>query len=297
MSAGQVTLVPVQVSAGSHLPTSVDARQLAVAGATESIGQVAPVPVQLSATSHGPATARQIVPDCLNPSAEHAALVPEQVSAMSQSPAEARHSLPATASLSAGQSAVTPSQVSSTSHGPAAERHGVPAGWMMPPGAQIPTATSRGASRVSGRLGGTSVGRSSGPSGSATIGSLGPSAGMTCPSARIGGGPSDIGSSEASPPSSSGPTAVSGNLPPPASSGEPLTQVPLVAHSATFSGLVRSTHALTDPIMQTKTKILRIGLLAVMVLSSTSDGTPGFNQSGIMKPLCRRCRESGSLPV
>jgi len=42
--------------------------------------------------------------------------------------------------------------------------------------------------------------------------------------------------------------------------------------------------------MQTKTKNLRMGLLAIMVLSSSSDGTPGLDQLGIMGLLCRRCR-------
>jgi hypothetical protein len=49
--------------------------------------------------------------------------------------------------------------------------------------------------------------------------------------------------------------------------------------------------------MQTKTRILRMGLLTVMVLSSSSSGTPGFNQSAIMNLFYRRGRNADKFAL
>src|SRR5947208_13531821 len=60
-SAGQLLLVPSQVSLGSHISPD-PARQTKVLGRTPSGGQVALLPVHVSATSHTSAAARHTVP-------------------------------------------------------------------------------------------------------------------------------------------------------------------------------------------------------------------------------------------
>ena len=59
--AGQLLLVPSQVSLGSHISPD-PARQTKVLGRTPSGGQVALLPVHVSATSHTSAAARHTVP-------------------------------------------------------------------------------------------------------------------------------------------------------------------------------------------------------------------------------------------
>jgi len=58
--AGQVALVPVQTSCGSH--TSLEARQTVPAGARVSGGQIALLPLHVSAVSHAPVDARHTPP-------------------------------------------------------------------------------------------------------------------------------------------------------------------------------------------------------------------------------------------
>ena len=65
-----------------------DARQTVPRAAKSSAGQVTLVPLQVSATSQIPASWRQTVPAGASPSAGQAALVPLQVSATSQMPAD-----------------------------------------------------------------------------------------------------------------------------------------------------------------------------------------------------------------
>jgi hypothetical protein len=90
-----------------------------------SAGQVALLPVQLSATSHSPAEARHWVVLEANPSAGQVLLLPVQNSATSQVPAEARHEVVLGCLASAGQVAVVPVQNSATSHTPPEARHWV----------------------------------------------------------------------------------------------------------------------------------------------------------------------------
>src|SRR5207247_8821284 len=124
-SAGQVVLVPVQVSEASRgpaatrrtvpalpagcvhagapavplhtsevqtLPSSV---QAVPAGWTASGGQLTLVPVQVSARSHSLTAARHTVPEDANPSAGQVLLEPVQVAATAQASAAARHCVPA----------------------------------------------------------------------------------------------------------------------------------------------------------------------------------------------------------
>src|SRR5439155_117129 len=150
-SAGQPTLDPLQVSAGSHPPA--EERQTVEEDARASAGQLALVPVQVSATSHSPAETRHTVLEDTNPLLGQAALVPVQLSAMSHAPADARqmapalptgcwqvtvepshvsvvqalpssvHAVPFVFTASVGQLAALPVQNSATSHSPAAARH------------------------------------------------------------------------------------------------------------------------------------------------------------------------------
>src|SRR5207249_10471941 len=60
-----------------------------------SAGQVTLVPVQVSARSHSLTAARHTVPEDVNPSAGQMLLEPVQVSATSQRSAAARHCVPA----------------------------------------------------------------------------------------------------------------------------------------------------------------------------------------------------------
>src|SRR5262245_45826630 len=119
-SAGHAALLPVQVSATSHTPA--DARHTVVAGLKSSRGQAALVPVHVSGSSHTPAAGRHTVVAGRNPSAGHAALLPVQVSATSHVPADARQTVVFGANALAGQSALLPVQVSATSHTPADAR-------------------------------------------------------------------------------------------------------------------------------------------------------------------------------
>ena len=59
-SAGQATLVPVQLSATSHSPAA--ARHTVVVGSRTSAGQLVLVPVHVSTGSQMPADARHVVP-------------------------------------------------------------------------------------------------------------------------------------------------------------------------------------------------------------------------------------------
>src|SRR5437667_3369136 len=77
-SAGQLLLVPSQVSAGSH--TSPDpARHTKVLDRTASAGQVALLPVQVSTASQAPVAARHTAP-ALPGACWQRTLVPLQVS-------------------------------------------------------------------------------------------------------------------------------------------------------------------------------------------------------------------------
>src|SRR5215831_17237968 len=89
-------------------------------------GQVVLVPVQVSATSHGPAEARQIVP-ALPAGCVHVTRVPLHTSAVHGFPSSV-HAVPEGCRASAGQAALEPVQVSATSHSPADGRHTVVAG-------------------------------------------------------------------------------------------------------------------------------------------------------------------------
>src|SRR5206468_2165530 len=155
VSAGQLALVPVQWSAGSHSPA--EARHTVLDDLNASAGQTVVEPVQVSSTSQKPAAARQTAPafpaGCWQslllpshssrlhglPSSVHAVPVgdlasagqsgplPGQFSAGSHSPAETRHCVLEDANPSAGQDVLVPVHVSATSHTPADPRHTVPA--------------------------------------------------------------------------------------------------------------------------------------------------------------------------
>src|SRR5439155_24986423 len=84
--------VPLHTSVVQTLPSSV---QAVPAVWTASAGQVVLVPVQLSARSHSLIAARHTVPADASPSAGQVLLEPVQVSATSQAPADARHCVPA----------------------------------------------------------------------------------------------------------------------------------------------------------------------------------------------------------
>src|SRR5207249_10017102 len=88
----QSLLLPLHSSRLHGLPSSVHA---VPAGVLASAGQLALVPVQLSPGSHSPAEARQTVLDDLKASAGHAVLEPAQVSSTAQEPAAARPAAPA----------------------------------------------------------------------------------------------------------------------------------------------------------------------------------------------------------
>src|SRR5439155_1198051 len=154
-SAGQLALVPVQWSAGSHSPA--EARHTVLDDLNASAGQTVLEPVQVSSTSQKPAAARQTAPalpaGCWQslllpshssrlhglPSSVHAvpagvlasagqlALVPVQWSAGSHSPAEVRQTVLEDLKASAGHTVLEPVQVSSTSQKPAAARQTAPA--------------------------------------------------------------------------------------------------------------------------------------------------------------------------
>src|SRR5439155_171348 len=163
-SAGQVVLVPVQVSATSHsltaarhtepafptacvqrglltvplqvsvvqgLPSSVQAVPAAL---TASVGQVVLVPVQVSAASHSLTAARQTVPALPSACVQAGVLaVPLHVSVVQGLPSSVQ-AAPRALSALAGQVVLVPVQVSAVSHSLTTARHTVPAlpaGWVQ----------------------------------------------------------------------------------------------------------------------------------------------------------------------
>src|SRR5438552_395353 len=118
VSAGHPLLEPSQFSATSQPPAA--ARHTVLAGCLASAGQLLDEPSQLSAASHGPAAGRQTA--VLLASDGQAAPVPVQFSAGSHAPAEARQTVDDDWKASAGQLWLLPSQFSATSHGPADAR-------------------------------------------------------------------------------------------------------------------------------------------------------------------------------
>src|SRR5439155_1088985 len=132
-SAGQLALVPVQLSAGSHSPA--DERHWVNAGRKPSTGHVELVPVHVSTASHAPAAARQTAP-AFPAGCWHASLLPSHASVVHGLPSSV-HAVPLAFLASAGQAALLPVHVSATSHPPpAAARHVVPelpgACWQTP---------------------------------------------------------------------------------------------------------------------------------------------------------------------
>ena len=120
-SAGQLALVPVQLSAGSHSPA--DERHSVNAGRKPSTGHVELVPVHVSTASHAPAAARQTAP-AFPAGCWHASLLPSQVSVVHGLPSS-MHAVPLGCLASGGQAALLPVQLSARSHSPAAPRHTV----------------------------------------------------------------------------------------------------------------------------------------------------------------------------
>ena len=117
----QVSAVPEQWSfaSSSHAPPCELPVQLVVADAKLSAGQVPLVPVQLSATSHCPVDGRHVTVLALKVST-HVFAVPEQWSVASLSHAPPCE-LPVQlvdddAKLSAGQAPFAPVHISATSH-------------------------------------------------------------------------------------------------------------------------------------------------------------------------------------
>src|SRR5204863_400443 len=137
----QSLLLPSHSSRLHGLPSSVHA---VPADVLASAGQLALVPVQFSAGSHSPAESRQTVLDDLKVSAGHTVLEPVQVSSTSQKPAAARHTAPA---FPAGcwQSLLLPSH-SSRLHGLPSSVHAVPDGLFASAGqlAAVPVQWSAG---------------------------------------------------------------------------------------------------------------------------------------------------------
>src|SRR5438128_10487438 len=120
-SAGQASpAMPGQVSTWSHSPAA--ARQTKALERTTSLGQVALVPVQVSSGSHtSPEPWRPTAP-ALPAGCWHASLVPSQVSVVQGLPSSVQAVL-AACFASAGQPApATPGHISAWSHSPAAGR-------------------------------------------------------------------------------------------------------------------------------------------------------------------------------
>src|SRR6266516_2916396 len=117
-SAGQVALLPEQVSATSQAPA--EGRQTVPAGLLASAGQAGLVPSQVSAGSQTPAEARQTVP-AFPAGCWQASFVPSHVSLVHGMPSSV-HAVPLGCLASAGQLAPLPGQSSATSHAPAAGR-------------------------------------------------------------------------------------------------------------------------------------------------------------------------------
>src|SRR5205823_14517077 len=163
-SAGQVVLVPVQVSATSHsltaarqtepafpaacvqrgapavplqvsvvqgLPSSVQAVPAAL---TASAGQVVLVPVQVSALSHSLTAARQTEPAFPTACVQRGLpTVPLQVSVVQGLPSSVQ-AVPAALTASAGQVVRAHERVAAESHWLTAARHtepALPAGWVQ----------------------------------------------------------------------------------------------------------------------------------------------------------------------
>src|SRR5207253_2239130 len=118
----QVALVPLQMSRVHTLPSSVHAVPFALKA---SVGHAVLVPVQVSATSHSPAAARHTVP-ALPAGCVQVLVLPSHRSRV-QGLVSAVHAVPAGCLASAGHVALVPVQVSAMSHPPAAARHTVPA--------------------------------------------------------------------------------------------------------------------------------------------------------------------------
>ncbi len=112
----------------SKVQVLVSAVQAVPAGMTASAGQVVLVPVQVSAMSHPPDTAaRHTVPafpaGCVQATEP---TVPLHTSVVQTLPSSV-HAVPAALTASAGQVALVPVQVSARSHSLTAARHTVPA--------------------------------------------------------------------------------------------------------------------------------------------------------------------------
>src|SRR5262245_47832377 len=118
VSAGQLALEPVQVSAMSQVPA--EGRHTVEDEAKPSAGQLSVRPLQRSATAQTPAEARQTA--VLLASGGQPLFTPSQFSARSQTPAGARHCAVLLASAGHGWPAV-PGQFSATSQMPPAGRH------------------------------------------------------------------------------------------------------------------------------------------------------------------------------
>src|SRR5436853_421734 len=115
-SAGQLALVPVQLSAGSHSPA--DERHSVNAGRKPSTGHVELVPVHVSTASHAPAAARQTAP-AFPAGCWHALLLPSHVSVVHGLPSSV-HAVPLACLASAGEPALMPVQLSARSNSSAA---------------------------------------------------------------------------------------------------------------------------------------------------------------------------------
>lgn len=122
VSGGHALLEPVQASAPSQVP--VEGRHVVPPVTTISVGQVSVVPVQLSATSQPPATAalHTMLLGCFT-SAGQASFTPSHLSATSQAPPELRHVKALVCLASDGQTLLEPVQVSALSQRSTAPRH------------------------------------------------------------------------------------------------------------------------------------------------------------------------------
>src|SRR5204862_3748566 len=116
-------LVPLHLAAAPQ--TSPPVRYTALVRSKASAGQVVLVPVQVSAASQGPAAARHTVP-ALPAGCVQVALPPLQMSRVQTLPSSV-HAVPFALKASVGQAVLVPVQLSATSHSPAAARHIVPA--------------------------------------------------------------------------------------------------------------------------------------------------------------------------
>src|SRR5439155_95036 len=120
-SAGQLALVPVQFSAGSHSPA--EARHTTLDDLKASTGHTVLDPVQVSSTSQKPAAARQTAP-AFPAGCWQSLLLPSHSSRLHGLPSSV-HAVPADVLASAGQLALVPGHFSRGSHSPAEARHRV----------------------------------------------------------------------------------------------------------------------------------------------------------------------------